>query len=204
MVAVFMSTIFELCTEWPKKTPYFVFHPKVVFYNFFPYFSGDVDSRSKRFFWHQYGSNWTIYYAAADKNHRCVLCHKLSSSNTVAMQEKFWQGQYTWQMDNSTFGGQVSGDRKCSRCPQNPQRSTSFKSFKSNKPGSFSILWLISSQNDFSFCFILISLPLQDLNFERKELKVIIEDPQNWCSQNASFFWKTACWFSVEILIALP
>ena len=31
--------------------------------------------------------------------------------------------------------------------PQRPQWSTSFKSFKSNKPGSFSILWLISSQN---------------------------------------------------------
>ena len=39
----------------------------------------------------------------------------------------------------------------------------------------------------FSFCFILISLPLQDLNFLRKELKVIMEDPQNWCSRNASF-----------------
>ena len=31
----------------------------------------------------------------------------------------------------------------------------------------------------FSFCFIAISLPLQDLNFVRKELKVIMEDPQN-------------------------
>ena len=34
----------------PKKASYFVVHPKVVFYNFFPYFSGGVDSRSKRFF----------------------------------------------------------------------------------------------------------------------------------------------------------
>ena len=34
----------------PKKASYFVFHPKVVFYNFFPYFSSGVDSRSKRFF----------------------------------------------------------------------------------------------------------------------------------------------------------
>ena len=49
MVAVFMSTIFELCTGWPKKALYFVFHPKVVFYNFFPYFSGGVDSRPGRF-----------------------------------------------------------------------------------------------------------------------------------------------------------
>ena len=36
---------------WSKKAPYFVFHPKVAFYNFFPYFSGGVDSRPGRFFW---------------------------------------------------------------------------------------------------------------------------------------------------------
>ena len=34
----------------PKKVPYFVFHPKVVFYNYFPYFSDGVDSRPGRFF----------------------------------------------------------------------------------------------------------------------------------------------------------
>ena len=38
----------------------------------------------------------------------------------------------------------------------------------------------------FSFYFIVISLPLQDLNFVRKKLKVIMEDPQNWCSRNVS------------------
>ena len=31
----------------------------------------------------------------------------------------------------------------------------------------------------FWFCFILISLPLQDLDFVRKVLKVIMKDPQN-------------------------
>ena len=46
-----------------------LFHSKVVFYSFFPYFSGGVDSRPVRFFWHQYISNWTIYYVAADKNY---------------------------------------------------------------------------------------------------------------------------------------
>ena len=61
-------------TGWFKKAPYFVFHPKVAFYNFLPYFSGGVDSRSGRFFWFQYESNWTIYYAAADKNHQGILC----------------------------------------------------------------------------------------------------------------------------------
>ena len=33
----------------PKKTPYFVFHLKVVFYNFFEYFPSGVDSRPGRF-----------------------------------------------------------------------------------------------------------------------------------------------------------
>lgn len=31
----------------------------------------------------------------------------------------------------------------------------------------------------FSFCFIAISLTLQDLNFVGKELRVIMEDPHN-------------------------
>ena len=35
-----------------------------MFYNFFRYFSGAVDSRPGRLFWHQYGSNWMIYYFA--------------------------------------------------------------------------------------------------------------------------------------------
>ena len=55
----------------------------------------------------------------------------------------------------------------------------------------------------FSFCFIMISLPLQDLNFVSKELKVM-EVPQNWCFQNASFLWETAWWFSGEFLKAFP
>ena len=73
-----------------------------------------------RLFWHQYGSNWTLHYAAADKNHRGVLCREISSSDTEAMQERFWQEQCTWWKDNSTFSGQISEDRKCGRCPQRP------------------------------------------------------------------------------------
>ena len=38
----------------------------------------------------------------------------------------------------------------------------------------------------FLFCFIVISLPLKDLNFVRKELKAIMQYPQNWCSRNAN------------------
>ena len=44
----------------------------------------------------------------------------------------------------------------------------------------------------FSFCFIWTSLPLQDLNFVRKELKVIMEDSQKLFYQYASFLRETA------------
>ena len=43
-------------------------------------------------------------------------------------------------------------------------------------------------------------LPPQDLNFARKELNVIMEDLQNWCSWNNSFLWETTCWFSGRFL----
>ena len=126
----------------PKKRPILFFIPKVYLTIFFPYFSGGKDSRPGRFFWHQYGSNWTIYYAAADINHRGVFCHKISSSNTAAVQETFWEEQCTWYKDNSMFGGQISGDRKRSRCPtkgrsgqhrsnhSNPTRQSNFQSFQ--------------------------------------------------------------------------
>ena len=75
------------------------------------------------------------------------------------------------------FGGQISGDRKCSRCP--------------TKAAVVNIVQILQIQQAriifnpltdiftkcFLFCFILISWPLQDLNFVRKELKVIMEDP---------------------------
>ena len=179
IILILSVTIVLICpnTGWSKKAPYFVFHPKVLLYNFFRYFSGGVDSSPGRFFWHQYGSNWTIYYAAADKYYQGVLCHKISSSYTAAMQERFWQEQCTWQKENSTFGGEISGDRKCSRCP--------------TKATLVNIVQIVQIQQAmvifnpltdiftkcFSLCFILISLPLQDLNFVRKELKVIMEDP---------------------------
>ena len=58
-------------------------------YNSFPYFSGGVKSRPGRFFWHQYWSNWTLYYAAADKNHWGVVCRKISSYDTKAIRKDF-------------------------------------------------------------------------------------------------------------------
>ena len=89
-----------------------------MFYIFSSYFSGGVDSRPGRFFWHQFGSKWTLYYAGVDKNHRGILCRKISSSDTAVMQERFWQEQCTWWKDNSTFGGQISEDRTCGKCSQ--------------------------------------------------------------------------------------
>ena len=179
IILILSVTIVLICpnTGWSKKAPYFVFHPKVLLYNFFRYFSGGVDSSPGRFFWHQYGSNWTIYYAAADKNHRGVLCHKISSSDTVAMQERFWQGQCIWWKENSTFGGQILGDRKCSRCPTKATVVNIIEIIQiQHARVIFNPLTDIFTKR-LSLCFILISLPLQDLNFVRKELKVIMEDP---------------------------
>ena len=108
-------------TGWPKKSALFCFSSQSCVLHFFsPYFSGGVDSRPVRF-WHQNGSKWTPCYAATDKNHRGVLCHKISSSDKAAMQKGFWQEQSTWWKDNSTFGGQISEDRKCGRCSQRPR-----------------------------------------------------------------------------------
>ena len=73
----------------PKKCSILFFIPKLCFTIFFPYFSGGVDSRPGRFFWHQYGSKLTLYFAGADKNHQGVLCRKISSSDTAAVQEIF-------------------------------------------------------------------------------------------------------------------
>ena len=105
-----------------KKAPYFVFHPKVVFYNFFSIFFRwcrqqaweilltpiwiQVDSTQQRI-----KTNWG------------VLCRKISSHDTAAMQKRFWQGHCTWWKDNLTFGGQILQDSKCGRCSQRPRSS---------------------------------------------------------------------------------
>ena len=90
--------------------------------------------------------------------------------------------------------------------PQKPQWSRSFKSFKSfksNKPGHFqSFDWYLHKM--FLVLLFLISLPLQNLNFVSKELKIIMKDPQDWCSGNASFLWERVCWFSGGFLMAFP
>ena len=55
-----------------------------------------------------------------------------------------------------------------------------------------------------SFCFNVVSLPLQNLNFVRKELKVFMVDSLKWWSGNANFLWETARWFSGRFLKPFP
>ena len=86
-------------TGWPKKKrPILLFIPKLCCTIFFPYFSGGVNNRPGRLFWHQYGSKWTLYYAAADKIIETYFAAKSvlknsknlpKNSDTAAMQEYF-------------------------------------------------------------------------------------------------------------------
>ena len=78
-----------------NKHPILFFIPRLCFTILLHIFSDGLDSRPEKFYRYQYGSNWTIYYAAADKSHQGVLCHNISSSDTEAMQVRFWQEQCT-------------------------------------------------------------------------------------------------------------
>ena len=62
-----------------KKVPCFFFIPKLCFTIFFISFRW-CRQQAWKVFYHQYGSNWTLYYAETDKNHQAVLC-----SNTVLL-----------------------------------------------------------------------------------------------------------------------
>ena len=57
-----------------------------------------------------------LYYAAADKNHWGVLCHKISSSDTATMQGRFWQKQCTWWKDQFWKTESVADDHKGWHC----------------------------------------------------------------------------------------
>ena len=104
-------------TVWSKKSTLFCFSSQSCVLQFFSIFFRWCRQQASEI-WHQYGSNWTLYYAAGDKNHWGILYCKISSSDTAAMQERFWQEQCTWWKDNSTFGGQIWEGRKCGRCLQ--------------------------------------------------------------------------------------
>ena len=98
------------------------------------------------------------------------------------------------------FGAQILGDRMCNRCHTKTTVADIVQIVQIQQARViFNPLTDIFTKC-FSFCFILISLPLQDLNIVRKELKVIMEDPQNWCSWNTSFLWEAECWFSGGLL----
>ena len=140
----------------PKIAPYFAFHCKIVFYKSLAISFSWCRQHLERFFRHQYGSNWTLYYAAADKDYHGVLCNKISSSHTTAMQERFRQEQCTWQKDNSTFGGKILEDGKCGRCTQ---RSTSFIfwhnswEYSKSKRMSYEILQKLNSPSLTRICY---------------------------------------------------
>ena len=68
---------------------------------------------------------------------------------------------------------------------------------------AYSACWYAHSSGS-EPCHWKVRLPLQELNFVRGEVKVIMEDPQNWCSRNASFLWETLCWYSGGFLKELP
>jgi len=55
-----------------------------------------------------------------------------------------------------------------------------------------------------SFCYIVISSPLQDFNFVRKKLKVFMANSEKLWSGNANFLWEAASWFSGGFRKPLP
>ena len=105
----------------PKKAPYFVFHPKVVFYIFLHIFQ--VVSIA--------GLGGSF-----DSNMDPTRCYTTQQRIKIigayfATNQFFWHSGNTGEilagtMYNSTFDGQISGDRTCGRCPQRPQWLTSF------------------------------------------------------------------------------
>ena len=131
----------------PKSALFCFSFQSRVLQSFFLSFSGGLDSMPGRFFWHQYGSNWTIYYAAADKNLRSIFCHKTSSSDVALMLRDFGRNNAPHRRAIQHLVAKFWETESVADGPQMPEWSKSFKSFKSNKPCSFSILWLISPQN---------------------------------------------------------
>ena len=88
-------------------------------------------------------------------------------------------------------------------CPLKWNWDLSLKKIKSNKPGSFSFLWLISSQN-VSRSALLWSACLSKIWILLSKGFQVIMDSQNWCSRNARFLWQTACWFSGGLRKVFP
>ena len=121
-----------------KQGPYFAFHPKVVFYNFFPFFFRLCRQQAWEILLTPIRSNWTLYYTLADENHWGVLWHKIDFFDTAAMQERFWQEQCT---DGRTIQRLVAKFQKtesvadshkchkcheCNKCSRCLQMPTSF------------------------------------------------------------------------------
>ena len=81
-------------------------------------------------------------------------------------------------MYNSTFDGQILGDRKCGRHPTKAAVVDFVQIVQIQQARVIFNLLMDIFTKCFSLCFILTDLPPEDLNFVRKELNVIMEDPQ--------------------------
>ena len=141
-----MNLVFFFCffsmielTGWSKKAPYFAFHSKVVFYNFFHIFQavqtadlGDSFDTNMdptgRFTTQQRIKIIEAYFAT-----KSVLLTQWKYSRDFGRDSV--HDRSTIQRLMAKFGETES----VADAPQRQQWSTSFKSLKSNNPGSFSI-----------------------------------------------------------------
>ena len=126
---------------------YILFFIPKLFHNFVRYFSGGVDSRlgdsfdtnmdpTGRFTTQQPINIIKAYFATKSVLLTRQQCRKDFDRNSVPDRRRIQRLVAKFRETGSVADAQ-----------QRPHWSTSFKSFKSNKPWSFSILWLISSQN---------------------------------------------------------
>ena len=114
----FSSYCISCYTGWPKKRPISFFIPKSCFTFFFSIFFRWCRQQAWEII---LTPIWIQLDDLLRSNRQPAIIEAYFATKsvllTVAMQERFWQGQCTWQKDSSKFGGQISGDRKCSRCP---------------------------------------------------------------------------------------
>ena len=108
----------------PEKAPWFVFHPKVVFHNFFPYFSGGVDSMPGRFFWHQKDMDPNGRYTTQQRI-KIIEVYFTTKSVLLAKRQCRRDLGRNNVPDRRTIQRLVAKFRK-TKCGRWPQRSTSF------------------------------------------------------------------------------
>ena len=174
------SILYENIQGGPKKAPYFGFHPKSVSYNFFFHifqvvktaglgdsFDTNMDPTG-RFTTQQPIRIIEVYFATKSVLLTQRQCRRHFERNNVP--------------DTRTIQCLVAKFRETGNVADAPQKAAVANIVQIIQIQQARVIFNPFSDiftNCFSFCFILISLPLQDQNFVRKELKVIMEDPQN-------------------------